>query len=256
MPIKTGSWGNCIYLDFDGEQRTILDSGVEMSIVKKALRPYYADNFWVNHFVSHPHGDHCKYEKQFENAFRSELSELTVVKFELPHDGVISSTAHIIQYEDQSVLWMTDFNTVTKELADYVKGKTFDLVLIEANYCEKVVAQRRRDSESRTKKSKWFNHHSVEKTLAFLDTFEWTYAEFIHLSQQNIDIDELDRLIGEFKMSEKNSWKYGGWTDYVEPDPDFPIYRRMKYANRNDRKVMVLDALEFTPPKEFKNKSL
>lgn len=243
LPIKTGSWGNCIYLDFNGEQRTILDAGVDITIVQDALRPYHADKYWVNHFTSHKHGDHIKYLEQYRNRFSIKNSKVTAYMFKLPHSEDTDSRAWVIEYENYRVLWMTDFKYVTQELKEFVKDSYFDLVLIEANYSSALLLDRYAAGEIKGKGHSWGNHHSIENTMLFLSTFKWAQVELIHISRSNSSLETL-RLL-------KASKSYVGNIDFVSPNRKAPIHKKMKYVYPSDTHKTILHSLGDSPPWGF-----
>lgn len=211
--IQTGSIGNCFLLI--GEKETlIIEMGVNFPFVKNALN--YDLSKVVGCIVSHSHQDHCKGVKEavksgievycgeqhvkhhnLKPILRSKetikIGEFTVMPFDLKHD--VPCLGFLIKHpECGTVVFITD------TIYCPYKFEGVNNWIIEANYCEEIVAKRR---ESGT-----FNHFvhdrvirshmSIQTCLQLLeanDTTKTNNIVLIHLSDGNSHAEEFEQKV-------------------------------------------------------------
>lgn len=149
--LGSSSAGNC-YIIQDENEAIILEAGFNLSQVKQAL------NFNANKvkavLVTHEHGDHAKYAKNFEQIFplytnesvikskglnraykleigkRIDVGNFKVMSFQADHD--VECTGFFIGHPDMgNLLFLTDSATCDYEF------KHLNHIMIECNYSDK-----------------------------------------------------------------------------------------------------------------------
>jgi len=198
--IKSGSRGNAVIIN----NEIMIDCGVPF----KDLKGYYKSLKLI--LLTHAHSDHfikatvnrlsrerpllrfgccewlaehlvyCGVEKKnidvynFDNYFNYSLFKVKAIP--LKHN--IPNCGYKIHYPENKIIYATDTNTMSG-----IKAKDYNLYLVEANYCEKQIAERIKSNEESGRFSYEYevikNHLSVQKCDAWL-------AENINLSSEVI----------------------------------------------------------------------
>lgn len=208
----------------------ILDTGLSYETAYPILRKYGVEKYWTDVFLSHQDIDHYKYYNQFKNRANREFSKIRLERYPLRHGAKISY-AHIIEYGKYKIFWATDFDEISLELQNKMRGMHFDLVLIEANYSEEYI----NTEEAELTKFRSDQHHSLEDTLKFLKTFTWDRVHLIHLSVVNLPIEKLSNL-------PKN-------VTYTQPYSK--ICDEMMYVHRNELQIKILDKIKHAKPRGY-----
>ena len=213
--LGSSSKGNC-YLIHSPDEALIIETGIRLSEVKKTL------NFKINHIrgvlVSHSHGDHSKYCREYaqaglkvlapvdvflapHNNYRPvqpgkgyTLGRFQVIPFQVEHD--VPCYGYIVNHPDTGkIVFLTD---------TYLSKYTFKDVnhfLVEANYCDEILDEN--ISKGRvhpSQKQRLFMTHMELKTTKELlkanDLSQTRTIVLIHLSDGN---SHQDRFISEIK---------------------------------------------------------
>lgn len=182
--LGSGSSGNCYLLQSEKEC-LVLDAGLPFLEVKKAL------NFDISKIVgvtvSHIHGDHAKYVKDYEMAGipvfkpyetdmrQADYGSFHIKAFELVHD-VPCFGVHISHLELGNMIYATD--------TEYIKYrfKNLDHLLVEANFDKHLIPHYAANREH-----VFHGHMEIETTLEFIRS-SGTGAQNIilaHLSDKN-----------------------------------------------------------------------
>ena len=194
--LGSESAGNCYLIESDS-QCLIIEAGIRLQELKKALN--YDLSKVVGCLITHSHGDHCKYAKDFLKAgidiytsketiaeanlsghrvfrfFSSYISigQFFIKSFPVPHN--VPTLGFLIKHPfSGSILFVTD--------AAYIPNKFIDLthILIEANYEETILTSDRFIG----------NHMSLDTCLDFLRSNDMRQVRnivLLHLSSLNSD---------------------------------------------------------------------
>lgn len=215
--LGSGSTGNGYILQDSEGNSLILECGVRLKEVKNAL------DFNIRGIqgclVSHRHGDHIKFAKQYMEAGidiytgddndlsghryiaikeleQKQIGPFKIKSFPLVHD--VQTFGFLIEHEESGrVCFITD--------TMYCKYTFPNLnnIIIEANYCEDIMTRRFLDGSlngvvrNRTMKS----HMSFQNTLEFLGANDLTEVNkiiLIHLSSGNADEVEFQDKARDF----------------------------------------------------------
>jgi phosphoribosyl 1,2-cyclic phosphodiesterase len=208
--VNTGSKGNCYILTDSNGKSLIIECGVKYTEIKKALG-FKTDNIEAC-IVSHYHFDHSMCIKELvENGIRvfgpaetfikrgisssfSNVEPITAgshnragafqfIPFDLYHDCQIFGY-FIYHPEMGQVIFATDTSKIPYIFKDV---KTF---IVEANYCEGIVAKYELEKPDKTYVTKRVKntHLSVQKCIQFLLSNDLSKTEniiLIHLSDGN-----------------------------------------------------------------------
>ena len=193
--LGSESAGNCYLLESFFEI-LIIEAGIRLNDVKKALN--YDLRKVIGCFITHAHGDHCKYADDYHKAgidiYTSaetihaagisghrvhpiqansmiRIGEFKVIPFPVPH-GVPTFGFLINHPFSGSILFVTD--------AAYISNKFNNLnhILIEANYEDAILTSDRAVGR----------HMSLETCLGFLQTHDLRQVRnivLLHLSSAN-----------------------------------------------------------------------
>lgn len=197
--VSSGSKGNCIVIESNGE-KLIVDLGVDENSILKSLN--YKINDCVAALCSHSHQDHSKSLDKFiklgipcygnddvcdKHVGCNKLPRLLKVggfkiqTFELAHN--VPNNAFIIDTSDGiRILYCTD----TREIPFKVKNVNY--AIIECNYDFEDLVDNMASRE--THDSQFDNHHNIDDCIDYLKTI---YSEKLrgvilwHLSRGNIN---------------------------------------------------------------------
>jgi phosphoribosyl 1,2-cyclic phosphodiesterase len=173
LSLGSGSSGNCYY--FGNLSRGILiDAGISAKTVRRNLRLIGVDFSQIlGVFVSHDHVDHIKSIGTFGETFQipvfatqkihdgidrswgvtqkldrskrfidpgtdTQVGPFTLVSHLVSHDAS-ESVCYQIKYMDHKILIATDLGTINEQLEMLIRQS--DVVIIEANYDEKMLAE-------------------------------------------------------------------------------------------------------------------
>lgn len=191
--IGSGSSGNCYALTSDSGQMLLLDCGVPIKEIKKAIG-------WnilgiVGCVVSHGHNDHLNartYEELLNSGIRVItpyegekidafcVGDFTIHTFDVYHDGV-ENRGMMIRCDGKTLLYITD--------AEYVRYKfkkfEVDYIMVECNYQEEYV-----DLESENMAHIFRGHMNLNTCIDFLKanaTDKLRHIVLCHLSKINAD---------------------------------------------------------------------
>jgi phosphoribosyl 1,2-cyclic phosphodiesterase len=206
--ISTGSKGNCYILTCNG-RKLIIEAGVNIKRIKEAI-----DFDWANVdgcIITHEHNDHAQSAAMIPvevsasagtlnaigivgNPMKAmvtyKVGSFTVMPFDVMHDAVEPFGFIIYHPEIGKVLFITD--------TYYVKYRFPDInhIIIEANYCEDIIAQKDGFIRDRVIRS----HMSIQTCIGFLKANDLRTVEsitLIHLSDGNSNEIEFKRKIEE-----------------------------------------------------------
>lgn len=191
--LGSGSSGNCYILENDKEA-LIIEAGVPFLEVKKALD--FNVKKIVGVVVSHSHGDHAKFIKEYGKAgipvfkpYNEEIACPLSVKyggfgikaFRLVHD--VPCYGFFIQHTDMGRL-------VYASDTEYIKYrfKGLNHILVECNYSQKLIPE---DAANRS--HVMTGHMELQITLDFLranNNPDLNSVVLLHMSQNNADPEE------------------------------------------------------------------
>jgi phosphoribosyl 1,2-cyclic phosphodiesterase len=215
--INTGSEGNCYILTSSNGESLILEAGMKLSCVKKAL------NFDISGviacIVSHRHGDHAKYVKSFSDAGISIIANEEVYKF----TGITPDWNIINSFRNQNVQVIGDWKILSFPVIHDVlthgflinhpesgnilfATDTMDLpytfpnlsqIIIEANFSERILSvMNEKHKDYYVNQRVRTSHLSLEKCHNFLKSNDLTNVQnivLIHLSARNSDMKEFEK---------------------------------------------------------------
>lgn len=187
--LGSGSSGNCYLLESE-QEALVIEAGVPFMEVKKAL------NFNIRKIagviISHAHGDHSKYAKEYEKAgipifkpYEKENLRQTatagrffIKSFDLVHD-VPCCGFLIVHPEMGRLLYASD--------TEYIKYRFDRLnhILVEANYSADLI-----DADAVNRDHVLMGHMELRTTLGFLQTNnnpELRNVILCHLSRGNAE---------------------------------------------------------------------
>lgn len=204
--LGSSSKGNCYILQNNNEA-IVLEAGLSLSKVKEAL------NFQINKvsacLITHEHGDHAKYAKNFEKVFPvftnasvikakglSRSNEMIVRKaftvggfkilpFEADHD--VECFGFIIKHDDfGNLLFLTDSATCNYEF------KNLNHIMIECNYSADILSTNvsKRLLNSFVAKRVRETHMAIDTTKEVLQEHDLSNVYnvvLLHLSDKNSD---------------------------------------------------------------------
>lgn len=214
--VGTGSNGNSYILK--GNNSTLLiECGMPLKEVKKSL------NFDISNIdgciITHEHGDHAKYIKEFlsnsieiygskgtkealkindynynevKHGIKYTIGEFTVVPFNVVHDAK-EPLGFLIHHEECGlVLFLTD------TMYSKYKFKGLNNLIVEANFCEEIIKNKKNNDKSFLRDRILKSHLSIQKLIQMLnenDISQVNNIVLIHLSDRNSDKFEFKRKI-------------------------------------------------------------
>ena len=209
--ISSSSAGNSYALVSAGGEILLLEAGIKMADVKKAI-DYHIDEV-VGCFVSHEHGDHAKYAGEYarwgvkvfgnSNVAKSKnfgfaryytitagktthLGRFSVTPFDVAHD--VPCLGFLVMHPDMGIML---FATDTYKVPMNITG--IDHYLIEANYSDALLKQNVWDGKINKSQADriMLSHMSFDYTVKYLrDCDAQKSAKTItlcHLSERNSD---------------------------------------------------------------------
>jgi phosphoribosyl 1,2-cyclic phosphodiesterase len=206
--LGSSSLGNGYILKSRTGQCLVLEAGVNISVLKKALN--YDISGVVGCLVTHRHGDHIKFSKSYieagidiytggenglgghrfkeiRNLEQLQIGEFLVKPFDVEHD--VPTFGFIIQHEESgNICFITD--------TAYCKYRLPNMnnIIIEANYSREILNDRWAKGELNTFVMDRIigSHMAFETTLEFLTANDLSAVNkivLIHLSNSNSDRD-------------------------------------------------------------------
>lgn len=220
--LGTGSSGNCYFLTDESGQTLILDLGLPVMDIKKAL------NFDLTNVVgalcTHGHLDHSKsgydfelmgievyapYEMSDVPKSAHEIGNFKVFAFPVPHNGEICY-GFLITNGNEKVIYCTDY--------EYVKFNFQTLgvnhFIIECNYQEKYVDRDIPNFEHKIK-----GHASLNTCKEFLkanETWHMQNVIIVHMGKDTCDPKECVKEI-------EDVLDVGVKVDYARPNTDYEL---------------------------------
>lgn len=140
--LATGSTGNCYILTSDSGEHLILDAGVTIPEIKKAV-DFDVGNL-VGCIVSHNHQDHSRsamwiramgipvwrpYEDKEHKRLKAKMGCFEISCFDVPHNGC-ENRAFIIKADGVTILYATDYEYIPYDLST----QGINIALVEMNY--------------------------------------------------------------------------------------------------------------------------
>lgn len=203
--LGSGSTGNCYLIEVDNEY-LIIDCGIKIEKVLKAID--YKINKIAGILISHSHGDHAKYEKEWrakyvpilENVDSQNLGDFTIKSFLIPHD--VENYGYLIHHPKiGKLLYITD--------ASYINYRFTGLnhILIEANHdAKKLIMNMTKENEYLYQRI-LANHLSIEDCVKFLSNNVGKKETvknivLIHLSVNNSNESEFYEMVKNTKFGE------------------------------------------------------
>jgi len=218
--LSSSSVGNC-YLLSNNSETLIIEAGINFASVKKALD--YDLSKVVGCLVTHKHGDHSKYVKDFANSgivvmalesvleFRElkghhrgkpitagkgyKLGNFRVYVFEVAHD--VPCVGFLISHpETGNILFLTD--TFTCEY----KFDNLSTIMVEANYSDKILEANIQSGRvnSVMRKRLLYSHMELETTKRLVLNHDLTQVNniiLLHLSSENSNANLFKKEIEE-----------------------------------------------------------
>lgn len=216
--IGSNSAGNSYALVSAGGEILLLEAGIKMADVKKAID--YRIKDVVGCCVSHAHGDHAKYateyakfgvkvycnqdvidKKQFpygsctvlRDSVTKKIGSFSVCPFEVAHD--VPCFGCLIRHTEMGTLL---FATDTYKMGQFITG--IDHWLIEANYDDRILKTNVDDGKiDRAQANRlMLSHLSLDNTIQYLRMCEAENSKTItlcHLSERNSDPDLFRRTV-------------------------------------------------------------
>lgn len=206
--IGTGSKGNCYLLTVNG-QTLVIEAGVNFTTVKKHLN--FDLSGIVGVLVSHEHGDHADFIKDFvkfgkkiyctegtgkklklnrffglEYLFKFDIGPFVITPFEVFHDAK-EPCGFLIEFEGERLVFLTD----SCDLQTSFFSSQVDYWIIEANYSAEKLQRSLLDPM--LKKRIQNTHMSIDRCKTILDAHNAENSKFvllIHGSEKHSDYDE------------------------------------------------------------------
>jgi phosphoribosyl 1,2-cyclic phosphodiesterase len=198
--VGTGSSGNC-YLLTVNDQTLVIEAGINFTKVKKALN--FDLSKVVGVLVSHEHGDHADFIKDFVKFGKKvyctegtgkynkieylkpfEIGLFKITPFEIFHDAK-EPCGFLIEVEGKRLAFITDTNDLKYKLKD------IDYWLIEANYSSEKLKHSRLDAS--LKKRIQQSHMSIDRCKTILEAHNAEKSSLvllIHGSEKHSDKEE------------------------------------------------------------------
>ena len=219
----SGSSGNSYALIADDGEILAIEAGCKFLDFKKMI-DWKISNV-VGCIVSHEHGDHARYIKDFmqssipvytafetQTAFEAitgertialspkkscQIGSFTVVPFNVPHDTEIECYGYLIKHDEMGkLLFLTDLEYCKYDFS----GMKVEHIMVEANYNMDLVDRNEPNYEHRLR-----GHMSLDTALKFISTNDnpaLRNVVLIHLSDKSGDP-------ALFKQKTEETIKYG-----------------------------------------------
>ncbi|MBS1485333.1 MAG: MBL fold metallo-hydrolase [Opitutales bacterium] len=226
--LASSSSGNCAFLRANG-LNMLIDAGISASKIRKSIAEFGVDLPDINAvFITHEHSDHCcalkslakfpsisvfasqiNYEiisyktpevknlswKLFKGGQSFAYESLKVKTFELPHDAS-DTVAYLIDTGQKRVLWMTDLGKPT--LLAKQAAKLANILVLESNYCPKLLERSRRPLQLKRRISGTHGHLSNADAISILRELDPNVLERVflaHISKECNDVNHIAELI-------------------------------------------------------------
>lgn len=225
--LGSSSSGNCYLLENDREC-LVLEAGIPLKEVKKALD--FNISKIVGLLVTHEHGDHCKYVKDFyetgidirmslgtadnmdaefltvrivKSGFWYQLGGFTVTPFPVVHDAA-EPFGYIIRHQDMGTLL---FASDTEYIKLNFRKLQLNHIMIECNYSQKIIDSRMRqgDTDKMLRDRVLQSHMELETCKEFIRKNKTPMLDniiLLHLSDGNSNqkqfIQEIQEVAGPF----------------------------------------------------------
>jgi len=198
--VGTGSGGNC-YLLTVNNQTLVIEAGVNFTKVKKALN--FDLSKVVGVLVSHEHGDHADFIKDFVKFGKKvyctegtgkynkieylkpfEIGLFKITPFEIFHDAK-EPCGFLIEFEGKRLAFITDTNDLN------IRLNNIDYWLIEANYSTEKLKHSGLDVS--LKKRIQQSHMSIDRCKTILEAHNAEKSSLvllIHGSEKHSDKEE------------------------------------------------------------------
>lgn len=208
--VGTGSSGNC-YLLTVNNQTLVIEAGVNFTAVKKALNFDLSKVLGV--LVSHEHGDHAKFVKDFVKygkrihctqgtaksakipkygmlmyLYPFEIGLFKITPFEVFHDAK-EPCGFLIEFEGKRLAFITDTNDLNIRLKD------IDYWIIEANYCNEML--KKSSLHISLKKRIQQSHMSIDRCKTILTAHNAEKSELVLLIHASDDHSNKEEFLSK-----------------------------------------------------------
>ena len=183
--LATGSSGNCYLVNLGGGS-IILDAGIPMLKIADCINM----NEVIFACISHQHQDHKKsmgellkrrvqvfYGGNNEQVMINNFKGHKIIQIPINHGDTINN-AFVIIYEDECILYATDFNLCEYDLTPF----KFTRVIVECNYIESMI--KIDDIKAKRQINTHMGLDGLKIFLSKLDLSKCYEIDLVHQSQQ------------------------------------------------------------------------
>lgn len=217
--LATGSTGNCYILKIN-DLLVILDAGCDWNKLVANVNLNDVDMA----FISHEHKDHSLNYKKLvlrgiycldgintNEIIKNQNKTLTNKQYEVYRipiqHGNVQNCALVIKYDDECILYATDFNLCEYDLSIF----KFTHILVECNYLETIV---KHCTDRARREENIYRHMGLEGLKIFLDSLNLESCreiDLIHMSNQFGDSIVMGSSIySRYKIKTGVCKQYGG----------------------------------------------
>lgn len=226
--FASSSSGNCAFLRANG-LNVLIDAGISASRIRKSLSQFGLGLGDLNAvFITHEHSDHCcalkslakfpsisvfasqvtcemiNYKlpeakdlswKVFKSGQSFAYESFKIKTYSLPHDAS-DTVAYLIDTGLKRVLWMTDLGKPT--LLAKEAAKLANILVLESNYCPKMLERSRRPMNLKRRISGTHGHLSNADAISILSELNPDVLEravLAHISKECNDVRHVAELI-------------------------------------------------------------
>jgi phosphoribosyl 1,2-cyclic phosphodiesterase len=216
--LGSGSSGNC-YILKEGNDTLILECGVAIKEVKKALNFDYSNNIFC--LISHQDKDHCKYVKEItemgidvyclketadsfgfnshrihyiQTGKKYSINSFNILGFPLIHDVPI--LGYLIEYNGNTILFATDTHYIPYKFPGLTN------IMIEANFSNAILDEKLTSGRANmfVRNRVLFSHMEIDTTLDFLKANDMSNVNnivLLHLSDGNSNAADFQKRVQE-----------------------------------------------------------
>lgn len=216
--IQSGSKGNCYILEHN-EQMIMLDCGSPL------LQNYLTKlnlNKLSHVFITHKHGDHCKYinlinrlqnlnlicnDETYDEILKLTKNNCNLNRIncdwseiiDIPHDA--KNNGYILSFGGFKIGYFTDIGHIPENW-DLEKFRNLDILLFEANYVDEIINSRDIVLSLKTRLMSGLGHLSFKQSRVFINKIKTKCMKvlFIHRSETNCDLENKIKFLEENEM--------------------------------------------------------
>jgi phosphoribosyl 1,2-cyclic phosphodiesterase len=220
--VGTGSRGNCYVIEDSEKKQLMIECGVNISKVKKALNFDFSKVEGC--FISHEHQDHCEFFREVEicgvRIYTNDLELMTFESCYITTNEIIRTLHYTIQafivehdannplgflitsiVDNKQILYITDTKNVRW------KFQNIDYLMIECNYDNDSLDRNIGKYQGELLNRIIDNHMSLNGVLEFIleQDLELKHVVLIHKSESNLNeelaINEIGKLLCATQIS-------------------------------------------------------